>query len=152
FPLGRRSPSVRCDLAVSRAPAALEREPGRPQHWTVSSLMLLATLLVAFVAQAAPGHAATTQEIGPDDDWCGAARELRPGAELLLAPGESAGPCMLTHGGTPGSPIVIGAKDPADPPRIVQLWTDADALGIQVGYVTVRGLAFGPTRSDVDAV
>jgi Right handed beta helix region len=138
------------------AQAAVWRDGALSRHWSPRSLrrsvltlaLALSAILVALPAPARAG----TRETGPEEDWCAAARLLEPGDELLLGPGEYAGPCTLTRSGAPGSPIVIRGRDPADPPRIVQLRGNADALGIQASYLTLRGLEFGPTLIDVDAV
>ena len=75
-----------------------------------------------------------------------------PGEELLLQPGDHAGPCTVTRSGVPGAPLVIRAKDPARPPRIVYADRATNVLNIRASHVLVRGLEFGPTQADVDAI
>src|SRR5437588_8326856 len=48
-----------------------------------------------------------------------ALRGAGPGTRVLLAPGEYAGGLFFSNlSGAAGKPIVIGAQDPASPPRI----------------------------------
>ena len=98
------------------------------------------------------GGASMGAEVGPGSDWCQALRTLPPGEELLLQPGDHAGPCTVTRSGVPGAPLVIRAKDPARPPRIVYPDRATNALNIRASHVLVRGLEFGPTQPDVDAI
>ncbi|MDP2305474.1 MAG: right-handed parallel beta-helix repeat-containing protein [Pseudomonadota bacterium] len=98
-----------------------------------------------------PLHAATVQ-VTPGDDWCGAIRAAAPGDTVTLAPGDYAGPCTIDHGGTEGAPVVVAAQDPAAPPHIVYTGASSNVIDVLVSDVTLRGLAFGPTQADIDAV
>jgi hypothetical protein len=91
-------------------------------------------------------------EIGPEDDLCSAINQLAPGEELRLRPGDYAGPCVIRRGGSPGAPITIAAADPQQRPRIVYDGVTANVFEVRSGYVVIRGLEFGPTRLDVDAI
>ena len=91
-------------------------------------------------------------EIGPEHDLCAELKALPVGEEMVLRPGEYRGPCVVRRGGPPGHPLVIRAKDPARPPRIAYAGDRANLLNVEASHVTIRGLAFGPTRSDVDGV
>src|SRR5262249_42105079 len=72
--------------------------------------------------------------------------------ELVLQPGEYVGACTVVRGGVPGAPLVIRAKDPAHRPRLVYLDRATNVLNIRASHVLVRGLEFGPTQEDVDAI
>jgi hypothetical protein len=91
-------------------------------------------------------------EVGPGSDWCQALRVLTSGEELVLQAGDYAGPCTVTRGGVPGAPLVIRAKDPAHRPRIIYPDRATNVLNIRASHVLVRGLEFGPTQPDVDAI
>jgi len=108
-----------------------------------------AAVLTMLVLASAPVSA---REIGPDADLCGEIRATQPGEELVLAPGDYQGPCAIRNGGGPGAPLVIRAADPARRPRIVYAGRTANVLEVRASHVTIRGLEFGPTLQDVDAV
>ncbi len=108
--------------------------------------MLLALLLLPEISKAA------TVELAPGDDWCGALRAAAPMDTILLAPGEYAGPCTIDHGGTEGAPVTIAAADPDAPPHIVYTGTSSNVIDVLASDVTLRGLAFGPTEANIDAV
>ena len=91
-------------------------------------------------------------EIGPEDDFCGAVNQLQPGDELRLRPGDYQGPCVIRRGGAPGAPTTIAAADPQQRPRILYDGITANVLEVRAGHVVIRGLEFGPTRPDVDAI
>ena len=91
-------------------------------------------------------------EIGPEDDFCGAVNQLQPGDELRLRPGDYQGPCVIRRGGAPGAPTTIAAADPQQRPRILYDGITANVLEVRTGHLVIRGLEFGPTRPDVDAI
>ncbi|HWN15453.1 MAG TPA: right-handed parallel beta-helix repeat-containing protein [Candidatus Dormibacteraeota bacterium] len=91
-------------------------------------------------------------EIGPEDDFCGAVNQLQPGDELRLRPGDYQGPCVIRRGGAPGAPTTIAAADPQQRPRILYDGITANVLEVRAGHLVIRGLEFGPTRPDVDAI
>jgi len=109
-------------------------------------------LLVGALALLVVPSAVVALEIGPDTPWCAAAQSLPAGDELVLRPGEYAGPCGIRRGGTAEHPLVIRAADPARRPHIVYTGTDANVVDIWADHVTLRGLRFGPTVGYVDAV
>ncbi len=109
-------------------------------------------LLLAALALLVAPSAVTALEIGPDTPWCAAIQSLPAGEELVLRPGEYAGPCGIRRGGTAEHPFVIRAADPARRPHIVYTGTDANVVDIWADHVTLRGLRFGPTVGYVDAV
>ncbi|HUG35824.1 MAG TPA: right-handed parallel beta-helix repeat-containing protein, partial [Candidatus Limnocylindrales bacterium] len=104
---------------------------------------------IALLAGALPGRAL---EIGPDTDYCAMIKTLKPGEELVLRPGDYHGPCAIRRGGTPGAPIVIRAQSPEHRPRIVYEGRSTNVLEVRTSHVVIRGLEFGPTQTDVDAV
>jgi parallel beta helix pectate lyase-like protein len=91
-------------------------------------------------------------EIGPEDDLCAAINRLQPGEELRLRPGDYQGPCVIRRGGSPGTPITIAAADPQQRPRILYDGLTANVFEVRAGHVVIRGLEFGPTNLDVDAI
>jgi parallel beta helix pectate lyase-like protein len=95
---------------------------------------------------------AASREIDPASDWCEAIGTLAPGGELVLRPGDYPGPCTIMHGGAPGAPIVVRGQDPRDPPRIVYSGTATNVLHIRASHIILRGLRFGPTAPDIDAI
>ena len=107
----------------------------------------LALVLVGWGA----GPAGAT-EIGPEDDFCGAVNQLQPGDELRLRPGDYQGPCVIRRGGSPGAPTTIAAADPQQRPRILYDGITANVLEVRAGHLVIRGIEFGPTRPDVDAI
>jgi hypothetical protein len=107
-------------------------------------------LALALVGWGAAPAGAT--EIGPEDDFCGAVNQLQPGDELRLRPGDYQGPCVIRRGGSPGAPTTIAAADPQQRPRILYDGITANVLEVRAGHLVIRGLEFGPTRPDVDAI
>ncbi len=107
-------------------------------------------LALALVGWGAGPAGAT--EIGPEDDFCGAVNQLQPGDELRLRPGDYQGPCVIRRGGSPGAPTTIAAADPQQRPRILYDGITANVLEVRSGHLVIRGLEFGPTRPDVDAI
>ena len=114
----------------------------------ITRQLITALPLVCLALASATG----AKEIGPDSDLCAEINGLPPGEELVLEPGEYEGPCAIRNGGTADEPLVIRAKDPALRPRIVYMGSRANVLNIAASYVTIRGLAFGPTLRDVDGI
>lgn len=110
---------------------------------------MIVAWLVFLLVEATSGAAA---EIGPEADWCGAIHALAAAEALILRPGQYRGPCTIRRGGTPATPLVIQAKDPTHPPQIVYLEQAANVLNIYADHVVIRGLQFGPTLPDVDAI
>lgn len=99
---------------------------------------------------APPGVAA--REIGPDANLCAEINSLTPGEELVLRPGEYQGPCAIRRGGEAEAPVTIRAADLEHRPRVVYDGSAANVLEIRASHIRVRGLEFGPTLPDVDAV
>ena len=85
-------------------------------------------------------------------DFCTLINALSPGGELVLPPGDYAGPCAIRTGGLPGQPIVIRAQLPGQRPRIVYDGRRSNVIDVRADHVTIRGLAFGPTHEDIDGV
>jgi Right handed beta helix region len=110
--------------------------------------------LVGLMLGTSAGHAQAPEirEIGPEADMCAEINALPPGAELVLRPGEYAGPCAIRAGGTDGAPTVIRAKTLSERPRIVYAGSTANALDIKADHVTIQGLAVGPTQRNVDGI
>ena len=98
----------------------------------------------------APG--ANSREIGPETDLCPAINALPPGDELVLLPGDYFGPCAIRQGGLPGAPSVIRAKDPSHRPRVIYAGRSANVVEVRTSHLVIRGLEFGPTERDVDAI
>jgi len=107
---------------------------------------VMATLIVIPMSRPA------AREIGPGANLCEEINSLRPGEELALEPGDYAGPCQIRQGGQPRLPIVIRAADPERRPRIVYGGHTVDVFGVRASHLVIRGLEFGPTVGDVDAV
>jgi hypothetical protein len=110
-----------------------------------------AALAAVLLALLAPGLAQGV-EIGPSADWCREINDRADVHEFVLQPGEYEGPCAVLRGGSAELPLVIRAKDPANPARIVYLGASDNVLNLRASHVTLAGLAFGPTRLDVDAI
>src|SRR5882672_11003648 len=113
------------------------------------SLVMSAVCLAGIVMASAP---AAGKEIGPDANLCREINSLSAGEELVLAPGDYQGPCAIRRSGLAGAPLVIRAADPTRRPRLVYLGSTANVLEIRASHVQVRGLEFGPTQPDVDAI
>lgn len=96
--------------------------------------------------------AATVKEIGPEANLCAEINALTPGGELVLRPGDYSGPCTISRSGAPGAPITVRAKDLALRPRVAYGGTEHNVINVRASHVTLRGLHFGPTERDVDAV
>lgn len=112
--------------------------------------LVLITLLYALIPS--PVTSRGVKEIGPGADWCMAANSLMPGEELRLRPGDYRGPCTLRSGGNDDAPMVISGVPDAERPRIVYE-SDADnVVNVYAGFITLRRLHFGPSKSGVDAV
>lgn len=113
----------------------------------------MAIAVVAMLAlQLLVTTAAAAVTLGPGGDWCAAVQALEPGDELVLEPGEYVGSCTIRRGGMPGAPVVIRARDRRDPPRIFTLGGTDNVLNVRASHVVLRGLQFGPTLTDVDAI
>src|SRR6266849_5803207 len=110
-------------------------------------------LTAALLALAAlmPSRAAA-REIGPEANLCAEIKALPRGEDLMLEPGEYQGGCAIRRGGEPGAPLVIRAADFARRPRIVYSGNSTNVLEVRTSHVTIRGLEFGPTQAEVDAV
>jgi len=91
-------------------------------------------------------------EIDPSVNWCAAIAALRPGDELALKPGDYPGPCKVRRSGEAGLPVVVRAANIKERPRIVYDGGNANALEIYANHIIIRGLEFGPTQQDIDAV
>lgn len=105
--------------------------------------MRLPTILAVTVALAL-GAASCSSEaeekrVTGVDELREALQKAEPGSSVLLAPGEYAGGLSLENlKGEEGRPIVIGAADPQNPPRIVG---GAQAIHLSnVSYVELRDL------------
>jgi hypothetical protein len=112
--------------------------------------LMIAAGLLALAAARPPVSGA--REIGPRANLCSLINSLPRGEELVLAPGEYQGPCAIRRGGEAGAPLVIRAADAKRRPRILYGGRDTNVFEIRASHVTIRGLEFGPTESDVDAV
>jgi hypothetical protein len=77
---------------------------------------------------------------------------LRPGDELALKPGDYPGPCKIRRSGEPGLPVILRAANMAQRPRIVYDAGKVNALEIYASHIIIRGLEFGPTQQDIDAI
>jgi Right handed beta helix region len=92
------------------------------------------------------------REVGPEANLCAEINALSPGEEIVLRPGQYQGPCAIRRGGRAGAPLVIRGADPVHRPRIVYGGRDTNVLEVRASHVIIRGLEFGPTQTDVDAV
>jgi cytoskeletal protein CcmA (bactofilin family) len=119
---------------------------------SASRRVVPAMVWLMLVASAVHAQAREIREIGPEADICAEINALPPGAELVLRPGEYAGPCAIRAGGSAGAPTVIRAKTLSERPRIVYAGSTANALDIKADHVTIHGLAVGPTQRNVDGI
>jgi len=99
----------------------------------------------------APSRVAA-RDIGPEANLCAEINSLSPGEELVLRPGEYQGPCAIRRGGDAGAPVTIRAADLGHRPRVVYNGSTANVLEIRASHIRVRGLEFGSTLANVDAV
>lgn len=91
--------------------------------------------------------------VAPGEDFCQVFnQQAGPGDEVLLGPGDHAGPCVLSQGGMPGLPKALRAADPGDPPRIVYDGASSNVLDVTTSHVVIEGIGFGPTQADIDAI
>ncbi len=95
---------------------------------------------------------ATEYVIPPGDPWCDVLNAAAPGDTVILQSGDHAGPCAITNGGTEGAPVTVRGGDPAAPPQIVYAGANSNILDIVADYVTIAGLALGPSRPDIDGI
>ncbi len=117
-----------------------------------SRLIVLVSALGGLVAGVGPARAGTFP-VAPGEDFCQVFnQQAGPGDEVLLAPGDHAGPCVLSQGGTPGLPKALRAADPGDPPRIVYEGASSNVLDVTTSHVVIEGIRFGPTQADIDAI
>lgn len=91
-------------------------------------------------------------DLSPGDPWCATLAAAAPGDVLRLAPGEYDGPCTLSVGGAPDLPVTLEAADATDRPHIVYDGATSNVLDVLASHVVLRGLSFGPTRADIDAI
>ncbi len=122
-----------------------------PRRLPWQRLLTIAAAATLTLIALAPTHA-SAREIGPAADLCAEIGAVPPGEELVLAPGDYQGPCAIRRGGEPGAALVIRAADPARRPRIVYAGRASNVFEVRASHVTIRGLEFGPTQQDVDAV
>ena len=111
------------------------------------AISVLAVLLIC-----PPGGGPGAAEIGPETDLCSALHGLGPGEELTLRAGHYRAGCALRQGGTPRAPIVIRSADMDQPAHLVAPPDSVSTLSVRASDITLRGLHFGPTRSEVDGV
>jgi Right handed beta helix region len=124
-----------------------------PPHATIEAVRAAAFVGVLVLAGVLANSSwAASREIGPDADVCTAIGQMSPGDDLALRPGRYAGPCNIRGGGAPGAPIVIRASNPTQRPLIVYDGATANVIAIRGSHVVIRGLEFGPTQNDVDAI
>lgn len=104
------------------------------------------------VVLSTPPTASSTgsHEIGPESDLCAEINALPAGDELVLRPGVYRGGCTVSHGGRPGAPSVIRAKDPSARPRIVYGQRETNVFTLRAAHLIFRGLELGPTQRNVD--
>jgi hypothetical protein len=111
--------------------------------------------MLAFLAVAFAHDAPVVVDVGPEDDWCGAFRDMAQGGELiLLAPGDYYGPCDLV-GKSPAQAYtynVLGAQDDADRPRMHWDGSSDHILRVDGQWVQLVWLDFPDVPAGVDAV
>lgn len=99
-----------------------------------------------------PSALAATTVVAPGEDWCDVVNAAAPGDTVVLQAGEHAGPCTITTSGTDGAPVSLRGEDPADPPQIVYTGASSNVIDVLADHVSITGLAFGPTRPDIDGI
>ncbi|TMK76717.1 MAG: hypothetical protein E6G47_11975, partial [Actinobacteria bacterium] len=117
---------------------------------TACTVAMSGAVLLALSLMWSPQIAA--REIGPESNLCAEINALPAGEELVLAPGDYQGPCAIRRGGELGIPIVIRAADPTRRPRILYSGSTTNVFEVRASHVTIRGLEFGPTHPDADAI
>ncbi len=135
---------------------------GSDHHWentivfvmSAHKLRCLATLALSFLALLAfrdpPKIGAG--EIRAGNNYCQEINDPESGSNLVLEPGEYKGPCKIFRGGEVGDPLVIRALDASNPPRIHYDGSHGNVFEIYAGNITIKGLEFGPTKSEVDGI
>ncbi len=103
------------------------------------------------VALCSPAYA-TEYLIAPGEPWCEVVNAAAPGDTVILQAGDHAGPCALGAGGTDGAPVTLRGEDLAVPPQIVYTGANSNILDVTADYVSVVGLALGPSRPDIDGI
>ena len=114
---------------------------------TTIHLIAIAIAIVAILGPA-PAAISVARSLTPGSDWCATVNAARPGDEVVLADGDYAGPCWIRAGGRRGAPIVIRSAE-GTRARIVFLESHDNVINVAASFVTLRGLAFGPTRQRV---
>ena len=93
-----------------------------------------------------------TLELQPNGNYCREINANSSGLEIVLAAGEYRGACRIRRGGKPGSPLIIRSVDLRSKPEIKYDGQNGSVFAIDANYVTIRGLRFGPTEGEVDAI
>jgi len=132
-------------LGAAMIPIGCRRNRRRACTVAIAEAALLALTVM-------PPSRGAAREIGPEANLCTEIHALPPGEELVLGPGEYQGPCAIRRGGEAGAPLMIRAADPKSRPRVVYGGRDTNVIEVRASHVTIRGLGFGPTQSDADAV
>ena len=133
-------------MTASRG-SARSRARAIASRWTA-----LVVGMAALLAAAGLAHGQRTREIGPETDLCAALRELKPGDELVLRPGDHRAGCAIRAGGAPGRPVVVRGASPTSRARLVYEGVAINVLDVRASHVVIRDLDFGPTEPDVDGV
>ena len=113
--------------------------------------LIAIAIAIVVVLGPAPAAISVVRSLTPGSDWCAAANAARPGDELVLTAGDYAGPCWIRTGGRRDAPIVIRSAE-GTRARIVFLESHDNVINVAASFITLRGLAFGPTRPGVDAI
>lgn len=82
------------------------------------ALLILALTMAAFAPLTGRAESPPVARVSNSEELLAALRNVKPGARVLLAPGEYKGGISLSNlRGEPGKPVVIAAAEPENPPR-----------------------------------
>jgi Right handed beta helix region len=105
---------------------------------------------LAIVVAGAAG--AATVEVTPGEDWCGIVNAHGAGDEIVLLAGDHQGPCWFQADGGVGDPLVVRGEGGPNLPRIVYDGAGDNVTNVFSEHLVIRGLAFGPSQSGIDAI
>lgn len=116
---------------------------------SLRSLLLILSCLLAAVSEAA------TLTVGPADNWCREINRARPGDVVQLESGRYLRPCRIGNSGRAGKSIVLTSVNTGDGKRAQLAYPGNTSNVLEVfgaSHIQIRGLDFGPTQVNVDAI
>lgn len=109
-------------------------------------------IILVVLATTAGFAAAATVEVSPGEDWCGIVNAHGAGDEIVLLAGDHQGPCWFQADGMAGDPLVVRGEGGPTPSRIVYDGAGDNVTNVFSEHLVIRGLAFGPSQSGIDAI